>query len=67
MPTRSSKMQGKSVSPLKRVRNPLFRTWYQMLSSQGAGVSPAEKKSTASWVTVTMYSLAPIPSNLGRT
>src|SRR4051812_1219409 len=58
-------MQGKSVSPLIRVRKPQFSVWYQMLSSQGAGVSTVEMKSTASWTTSTMYSLAPIPSNGG--
>src|SRR4051812_29719832 len=58
-------MQGKSVSPLIRVRYPQLSVWYQMLSSQGAGVSTVEMKSTASWTTSTMYSLAPMPSNGG--
>src|SRR5260370_42380488 len=58
-------MQGKSVSPLSLVRYPQLRVWYQMLSSQGAGVSTLEMKSTTSWTTSTMYSLAPIPSNGG--
>src|SRR6478735_7173647 len=58
-------MHGKSVSPLIRARYPQFRVWYQIVSSQGAGVSTAEMKSTASWATSTMYSLAPIPSNGG--
>src|SRR3954467_8190456 len=58
-------MHGKSVSPLIRVRKPAFSVWYQMLSSQGAGVSTVEMKSTASCATSTMYSLAPIPSNGG--
>src|SRR5579872_4417894 len=58
-------MQGKSVSPLSLVRNPQLSVWYQMLSSQGAGVSTLEMKSTASWTTSTIYSLAPIPSNGG--
>ena len=58
-------MQGKSVSPLMRVRKPQLRVWYQMFSSQVIGVSTAEMKSTASWVTSTTYSLAPIPSKRG--
>src|SRR5438105_591893 len=58
-------MQGKSVSPLIRARYPQFSVWYQMFSSQGAGVSTVEMKSTASWTTSTMYSLAPMPSNGG--
>src|SRR3954451_9101589 len=58
-------MQGKSVSPLIRVRNPQLSVWYQMFSSQGAGVSTVEMKSTASCATSTTYSLAPIPSNGG--
>ena len=59
-------MHGKSVSPLMRVRKPRFSVWYQILSSHGHGVSTVEMKSTASGcVTVTMYSLAPMPSNAG--
>src|SRR4051812_26041987 len=58
-------MQGKSVSPLIRARYPQFRVWYQIFSSQGAGVSTVEMKSTASWTTSTMYSLAPMPSKGG--
>src|SRR4051794_4288200 len=58
-------MQGKSVSPLIRVRYPQFSVWYQMFSSQGTGVSTVEMKSTASCTTSTMYSLAPMPSNGG--
>src|SRR5215467_5906205 len=58
-------MQGKSVSPLSLARYPQLSVWYQMLSSQGAGVSTLEMKSTASWTTSTMYSLAPMPSNGG--
>src|SRR5689334_11322375 len=59
-----------------RVRNPAFSAWYQMLSSQIQGVSTVEMKSTAgtslpsgpgTWcVTSTIYSLAPMPSYLGR-
>ena len=58
-------MHGKSVSPLMRVRKPQLSVWYQMLSSHGDGVSTVEMKSTASWSTSTMYSLAPMPSNGG--
>ncbi len=58
-------MHGKSVSPLMRVRNPALSVWYQMFSSHGAGVSTVEMKSTASCVTSTMYSLAPMPSKRG--
>src|SRR3954454_23793745 len=58
-------MHGKSVSPLIRVRYPVFSVWYQMFNSQGAGVSTVEMKSTASCATSTMYSLAPIPSKGG--
>src|SRR3954462_13734906 len=58
-------MQGKSVSPLTLARNPQLSVWYQMLSSHGAGVSTLEMKSTTSWTTSTMYSLAPMPSNGG--
>ena len=59
-------MQGKSVSPLIRVRKPALSVWYQMFSSHTYGVSPAEMKSTASgWVTSTMNSLAPMPSKPG--
>src|SRR6185436_19721657 len=68
-------MHGKSVSPLIRVRKPALSVWYQMLCSQTYGVSPCERKSTAgtslpsgpgtSWVTSTMYSIAPIESNGG--
>src|SRR5262249_28979058 len=58
-------MQGKSVSPLSLARYPQLSVWYQMLSSHGAGVSTLEMKSTASWTTSTMYSLAPMPSNGG--
>src|SRR5437764_8670862 len=58
-------MQGKSVSPLSLARNPQLSVWYQMFSSHGAGVSTVEMKSTASWTTSTMYSLAPMPSNGG--
>ena len=36
-----------------------------MFNSQGIGVSTAERKSTASWTTSTMYSLPPMPSNGG--
>src|SRR3954447_21845730 len=55
-------MHGKSVSPLIRQRYPQLSVWYQMFNSQGAGVSTVEMKSTASWTTSTMYSLAPMPS-----
>src|SRR3954454_21077970 len=58
-------MHGKSVSPLIRARQPQFSVWYQMWSAQGAGGSTVEMKSTASWTTSTMYSLAPMPSNGG--
>src|SRR5215510_13602424 len=58
-------MQGKSVSPLMRVRNPQLSVWYQIFSSQIAGVSTVEMKSTASWATSTMYSFAPMPLNGG--
>src|SRR5260370_36341166 len=58
-------MQGKSVSPLIRARYPQLSVWYQIFSSQGAGVSTVEMKSTASCTTSTMYSLAPMPSNGG--
>src|ERR1700740_2785254 len=64
-PTRESVMKGKSVSPEIRVRNPTFSVRYQMFSSHGYGVSIAEIKSTAAWVTSTMYSLAPLESNGG--
>src|SRR5215475_6079531 len=58
-------MQGKSVSPLSLALKPQLSVWYQIFSSQGAGVSTLEMKSTASWTTSTMYSLAPMPSKGG--
>src|SRR6266699_4515638 len=59
-------MHGKSVSPEMRVRKPTLSVWYQMFSSHTYGVSTAEMKSTAlGWVTSTIYSLAPMPSNAG--
>src|SRR5437667_12616785 len=59
-------MQGKSVSPAMRVRNPTFSVWYTMLSSHTYGGSTDEMKSTVfGWVTSTIYSLAPIPSKPG--
>src|SRR6266498_643254 len=58
-------MHGKSVSPLIRVRKPTLSVWYQMFSSERYGVSPAEMKSTTSWVTSTTYSFAPMPSKAG--
>src|SRR4029078_12363160 len=58
-------MHGKSVSPLIRVVKPQFSVWYQTFNSHTAGVSTVEMKSQAEWVTSTMYSFAPIPSNFG--
>src|SRR5262245_22058209 len=49
-----------------RVVNPQLSVWYQLLSSQDQAVSTAEMKSQASWVTSTMNSLAPMPSNAGN-
>src|SRR3954454_25177870 len=57
-------MHGKSVSPLVRVVKPQFSVWYQMFSSQMAGVSTVEMKSQTELVTSTMYRFAPILSNL---
>ena len=58
-------MQGKSVSPLIRVRSPQLSVWYQIFSSHTGGVSAVEMKSQKPLGDVTMYSFAPMPSNLG--
>ena len=68
-------MQGKSVSPLARMRYPQLSTWYHMFSSASGSVSTVEMKSTAgtsfpsgpgtSCVTSTTNSFAPIPLYAG--